>query len=84
MKSLEVSEFKGFRTGLRTLDELIRLVELRLGELERRISRLEARARGAPDLILRFEDQDPNCQDKSCGNAPLGCAVKRYCPREEV
>jgi len=36
------------------------------------------------DLILRFEDQHPNCQEKSCGNAPLGCAVKRYCPKEEV
>lgn len=45
MESLEVSEFKGFRIDLRTLDELIRLVELRLEELERRISLLEARAR---------------------------------------
>jgi len=47
MESLEVSEFKGFRTSLRTLDDLIRLVELRLEELERRISFLEARAREA-------------------------------------
>lgn len=45
MESLEVSEFKGFRTSLRTLDELLRLVELRLEELERRISFLEARVR---------------------------------------
>jgi len=41
MESVEASEFKGFRTSLRTLDELIRLVELRLEELERRISLLE-------------------------------------------
>jgi len=47
MESLEVSEFKGFSTDLRTLDELIRLVELRLEELERRVSFLEARARRA-------------------------------------
>ena len=47
MEYLEVSEFKRFSTGLRTLDELLRLVELRLEELERRTSFLEARAREA-------------------------------------
>ena len=34
-------------TDLRTLDELIRLVELRMEELERRVAFLEARARRA-------------------------------------
>jgi len=47
MESLEVSEFKVFRAGLRTLDELVRLVELRLEEVERRISFIESRAREA-------------------------------------
>ena len=27
------------------------------------------------------EDQSPNCQNFSCGNAPLGCSNKQYCPR---
>lgn len=48
MESLEVSEFKVFRTSLRGLDELLRLVELRLEEAERRTSFLEARARSSP------------------------------------
>ena len=47
MESVEISEFKGFRTSLRTLDELIRLVELRLEEVERRISFLERARRGS-------------------------------------
>ena len=50
MESVEISEFKGFRTSLRTLDELIRLVELSLEEVERRISFIEARARGDQSL----------------------------------
>jgi len=44
MECLETSEFKVFRTCLRTLDELIRLVELRMEEVERRISFIELRA----------------------------------------
>ena len=45
MESVEISEFKGFKTSLRTLDELLHLVEIRLEELERRISFIESRAR---------------------------------------
>ncbi|MBA7590176.1 hypothetical protein ES708_32284 [subsurface metagenome] len=45
MEEFEGSGFKGFRTCLRTLDELVRLVELRLEEVERRILFIEARAR---------------------------------------
>jgi len=47
MENIGYPSYKGFRTSLRTHDELIRLVELRLEELERRISFLEARAREA-------------------------------------
>ncbi|GAI22620.1 unnamed protein product [marine sediment metagenome] len=45
MENIGHPSYKGFRTSLRTHDELIRLVELRLEELERRISLMEARAR---------------------------------------
>ena len=30
----------------------------------------------------RYEDQHINCQEKPCGQAPLGCTDKRYCPKE--
>ena len=29
-----------------------------------------------------YEDQHINCQEKPCGQAPLGCTDKRYCPKE--
>jgi len=29
-----------------------------------------------------YEDQHINCQDEPCGQAPLGCTDKRYCPKE--
>jgi len=42
VESVEISEFKGFRSELRLQDELILLMELRMWELERRISFIEA------------------------------------------
>jgi hypothetical protein len=41
MESVEVSEFKNFQTDYRILDELVRLLEMRLLILEERVSRLE-------------------------------------------
>jgi len=45
MKEFEELGFKGFWAELRLHDSLIRLIELRLEEVERRILLLEARAR---------------------------------------
>ena len=42
VESVEISEFKGFRSELRLQDELILLMELRMWELKRRISFIEA------------------------------------------
>jgi len=45
MFETEFEEFKGFRADLRLYDALLRLVELRLEEVERRILLIDARAR---------------------------------------
>lgn len=45
MEEFEGSEFKGIRADLRLHDALIRLVELRLEEVERRILLIDVRAR---------------------------------------
>lgn len=42
MFETEFEEFKGFRADLRLYDALLRLVELRLEEVERRILLIEA------------------------------------------
>lgn len=31
---------------------------------------------------LIYEDQDPNCQDAPCPQAPLGCSNPHYCPKK--
>ena len=69
MESLEVSEFKDYWLDLRTLDVLIRLVEIRLEELERRISLLEARARGdqSPGRFHLGESENLGSQHSQIG-----------------
>ena len=50
-----------------------RQLRIDIMSLQRQIARTE------PQM---YEDQHIYCQDKPCGQAPLGCTEKRYCPKE--
>lgn len=50
-----------------------RQLRIDIMSLQRQIARTEPKM---------YEDQHIYCQDKPCGQAPLGCTEKRYCPKE--